>query len=238
MCGVKCSKYLLFVFNFFFLLSGLAVLGIGIWTKIDAGQFDSFLGTSGYAISANILIAAGAFVVIVAFLGCCGAVRENRCMLGTFFAVLLLIFCAEAVAGILGFIYRDQVEKEISTEITKQIKNEYGFSSTIDYNVNILQQRLKCCGAKNREDYKESRWRKELNPNKLVPLSCCIENANKTSCYKDSSYDQVYEKGCISELKTFADNHMVLIGAIAAGISGIQLFGMVFACCLFCSIVD
>ena len=59
------------------------MLGIGIWTKIDAGQFDSFLGYSGYSVSAYILIGAGAFVTLVGFLGCCGAIRENRCMLGT-----------------------------------------------------------------------------------------------------------------------------------------------------------
>ena len=76
-------------------LSGAAVLGIGIWTKIDPGQFDSFLGDTGYSISAYILIGAGAVVMFVGFFGCCGAIKESRVLLGlvcmqcfTFFNVL------------------------------------------------------------------------------------------------------------------------------------------------------
>ena len=63
-------------------LAGAAILGIGIWTEIDPGQFDAFLGNSGYALPAKILIAAGAFVMVVGFLGCCGAIKESRPLLG------------------------------------------------------------------------------------------------------------------------------------------------------------
>ena len=69
-------------FVFLLQIAGAAILGIGIWTEIDPGQFDAFLGNSGYSLPAKILIAAGAFVMIVGFLGCCGAIRENRLLLG------------------------------------------------------------------------------------------------------------------------------------------------------------
>ena len=63
-------------------LAGAAILGIGIWTEIDPGQFDAFLGNSGYALPAKILMAAGAFVMVVGFLGCYGAIKESRPLLG------------------------------------------------------------------------------------------------------------------------------------------------------------
>ena len=69
-------------FVFLLQIAGAAILGIGIWTEIDPGQFDAFLGNSGYSLPAKILIAAGAFVMIVGFLGCCGAIRESRLLLG------------------------------------------------------------------------------------------------------------------------------------------------------------
>ena len=69
-------------FCFLSQLAGAAILGIGIWTEIDPGQFDAFLGNSGYALPAKILIAAGAFVMVVGFLGCCGAIKESRPLLG------------------------------------------------------------------------------------------------------------------------------------------------------------
>ncbi|XP_048585621.1 CD151 antigen [Nematostella vectensis] len=236
MCGIKCMKYLLFVFNFFFWLSGLAVLGIGIWTKVDAGQFDSFLGSSGYSIPAWTMIGAGAFVTFVGFFGCCGAVKESRCMLATFFALLLIIFCAEIVAGILGFIYRDKVQEEIKINLDEQIRNTYGYDSEVESHINNLQIQLKCCGGERPGDWLGSKWKRDLNKDKIVPLSCCTENANKTTCYKDDTYKEVYSSGCVNELKTFVDKHMILIGAIAVGISIVQLLGMIFSCCLFCSI--
>lgn len=71
-------------------LAGTAILGIGIWTEIDPGQFDAFLGNSGYALPAKILIAAGAFVMVVGFLGCCGAIKESRLLLGM---VWYMLYC-------------------------------------------------------------------------------------------------------------------------------------------------
>ena len=36
-----------------------------------------------YLTGSIIIIAAGAVIALVAFLGCCGAFKENRCMLAT-----------------------------------------------------------------------------------------------------------------------------------------------------------
>ena len=75
------DKLKILICSFFFQLAGAAILGIGIWTEIDPGQFDAFLGNSGYSLPAKILMAAGAFVMVVGFLGCWGAIRESRPLL-------------------------------------------------------------------------------------------------------------------------------------------------------------
>ena len=62
--------------------TGAIILAIGIWTKAEPGSYDAFLGNKGYKTSANVMLAAGAVVMVVGFLGCCGAVRESKCMLG------------------------------------------------------------------------------------------------------------------------------------------------------------
>ena len=49
----------------------------------DPGRFDEFLGKYTFVIPASILIAAGLFVVFVGFCGCVGAIKENKCLLGT-----------------------------------------------------------------------------------------------------------------------------------------------------------
>lgn len=240
MCGIKCIKTLLFVFNFIFWLAGAAILGIGIWTEIDPGQFDAFLGNSGYSLPAKILMAAGAFVMVIGFLGCWGAIKESRPLLGMFFACLFLIFAAEAVAGILGFLYRDKVDEEITNRLSDEVKMNYGvkIDSTTNQNVDNLQIRLECCGAFNYTDWMESKWRDNNPEKKLVPLSCCRESAvNTTTCNEKDSLD-IHTKGCVEGLKDFVNNHLLILGVIAVSISAIQLLGMIFSCCLFCSIDD
>lgn len=238
MCGIKCIKTLLFVFNFIFWLAGAAILGIGIWTEIDPGQFDAFLGNSGYSLPAKILMAAGAFVMVIGFLGCWGAIKESRPLLGMFFACLFLIFAAEAVAGILGFLYRDKVDEEITSRLRDEVTMNYGtkIDSTTNQNIDNLQIRLECCGAFNYTDWKVSEWR-IINPEKEVPLSCCKEGANSTICNRPGTLT-INEKGCVEGLKDFVNNHLLILGVIAVSISAIQLLGMIFACCLFCSIDD
>ncbi|KAK9953917.1 hypothetical protein ABG768_016034, partial [Culter alburnus] len=44
--GMKCVKYLLFVFNFIFWLMGSLVLAVGLWLRLDPNTV-SLLGEGG-----------------------------------------------------------------------------------------------------------------------------------------------------------------------------------------------
>jgi hypothetical protein len=43
-----------------------------------------------FSSAAIILIVVSVVVVVVTFFGCCGAIKENKCMLGTYFTVVLV----------------------------------------------------------------------------------------------------------------------------------------------------
>uniref|UniRef100_A0A8C8SND8 Tetraspanin 1 n=1 Tax=Pelusios castaneus TaxID=367368 RepID=A0A8C8SND8_9SAUR len=67
-------------------LGGLAVLGIGIWVKVDGGSFMQILGAAAPHLQQLInvgylCIAIGAFLLLMGFLGCCGAMKESKCLL-------------------------------------------------------------------------------------------------------------------------------------------------------------
>lgn len=70
-------------------LAGAAILGVGIWVKVDSGSVLNFLAKienvpaelSRVLNVGYLLIAIGALLLVIGFLGCCGAVRESRCML-------------------------------------------------------------------------------------------------------------------------------------------------------------
>ncbi len=72
-------------------LAGAAILGVGVWVKVDSGSMLDLLdkvegAPSGLSQLANVsygLITVGAVLLVIGFLGCCGAIRESRCMLLT-----------------------------------------------------------------------------------------------------------------------------------------------------------
>ncbi|KAL6032259.1 hypothetical protein STEG23_034521, partial [Scotinomys teguina] len=85
MAGVSgCLKYSMFFFNFLFWVCGTLILALSIWLRVskDGKEIISAgdSGTNPY-IAVNILIAVGAVIMVLGFLGCCGAVKESRCML-------------------------------------------------------------------------------------------------------------------------------------------------------------
>lgn len=70
-------------------LAGAAILAVGIWVAVDRvsllGILDHIedappelaqLANIGY-----VLIGVGAFLTLMGFLGCCGAMKESKCML-------------------------------------------------------------------------------------------------------------------------------------------------------------
>ena len=86
-------------------LSGGAMLGIGIWLRVDDSILELIklteFATDGDQMEnvSYVLIAVGAFVFLVGFLGCFGAITENRCMLGVVSCVDGRCGCVRAKSG-------------------------------------------------------------------------------------------------------------------------------------------
>ncbi|XP_017264043.1 tetraspanin-2a [Kryptolebias marmoratus] len=205
--GMKCVKYLLFVFNFIFWLSGLLVLGVGLWLRFDQHTVDLLTGDGApdtFFIAVYILLGAGGLMMIVGFFGCFGAVRESQCLLASFFACLLIIFGAEITAGVFGFMNRE--------EITEEVKRFYNYS--VDENnpngtaIAILYHNtLNCCGS----------------PTTGVIEKLCPEAAEDT-------------QDCFAAIQEFFEKKLYIIGYIGIGIAGVMILGMVFSMVLCCAI--
>uniref|UniRef100_A0A3Q3WP08 Tetraspanin n=1 Tax=Mola mola TaxID=94237 RepID=A0A3Q3WP08_MOLML len=104
--GETCIKYLMFAFNLVFWLAGTAVFAIGLWLRLDPKTKGLFEGSDApyvFYTGVYILIGAGALMMVVGFLGCCGAIQESPLMLGLFFFFLLILFAIEVAAGFWGF---------------------------------------------------------------------------------------------------------------------------------------
>jgi len=259
-CGAKCAKFMLILFNIIFWLSGCAILGVGIWMRVDRSilsnlevlaidENDPLLVYASY-----VLIGMGAAVFIIGFLGCCGAIKENRCMLGLYIFFLLLIMAGELAAGILALLYRDEILDTATDVLVTKLQNDTIYktdasSQEVEFTafglaMSISQLELKCCGINNITDYAGGAF--EEATGEAFPLTCCVmkENTNivdgmdlvssvadQQKC-KNQDDDFVYKQGCKDGLeKAFTSNAVILIG-LGIGVACLELFGFIFAVCL------
>nr|XP_020639800.1 CD151 antigen [Pogona vitticeps]XP_020639801.1 CD151 antigen [Pogona vitticeps]XP_020639802.1 CD151 antigen [Pogona vitticeps] len=238
-CGTICLKYLLFIFNFFFWLAGGAVMAVGIWTLAEKSDYISLLQSNTYMATAYILVVAGVVVMITGILGCCATFREQRSLLRVYFFLLLCIFLLEIIAGILAYIYYQQLNAELKQNLKDTMTKKYqkegeeGVTSAVDK----LQQEFKCCGSHNYTDWSDSDWIKSAEgKGRKVPDSCC--KTITKNCGDRDHPSNIYkeEGGCITKLENFIQEHLKIIGAVGLGIAFVQIFGMIFTCCLYRSL--
>ncbi|KAJ8973065.1 hypothetical protein NQ317_018793 [Molorchus minor] len=200
-----------------------------------------------------ILIAVGALMFLVSFLGYCGALRESQCMLTTnslqnagkicFFVfqygiLLLIILILEITAGCLAVIYKTKAEEQtklfLKTSLAKYYtQSEEGDAFTLA--LNSLQTSLHCCGIDNYTDYQKNEvW---ARGDKVIPESCCVLDENMkpltTSCTTSpSDVNSYYMKGCLKEVLYWMDAHLNTIIGIAIGFGLIEVLGIFLCFCL------
>lgn len=256
-CGAWIAKYLLCLFNFVFFLAGGVVLGVGIWIAADKHsfisatkiieneeirtQFQQFTQPTVIEQASYILIACGAFVFFISFLGYCGAVRESKCLLTCYGGLLIIILILEITAGVLAAVYRQEAEEKtlhfLKTSITKYYGSQNN-SDAVTLMWNYLMAQMKCCGVSNYEDFKQSeKW---AASGKVVPEACCVLeddiskfNPKDKNCpYKPSSSNSYWETGCYKTLIDWIMEHTTIVVGVGAGLGLMQLIGIVLAFCL------
>ncbi|XP_041036282.1 CD63 antigen [Carcharodon carcharias] len=215
--GMKCVKYLIFIFNFLFWISGIAliVVGILVQTKMNGTLHITSVAASGAPI---VIIIVGVVINFVAFFGCCGAWKENYCMVTTFAVLLLLIFIVEIAAAIAGYVFKDQIRGvfEKSFNATMQHYN----TSDNARNIDSLQEQFHCCGSAYYTDW---------FPHK-VPDSCCKIRTH--NCGFNVTAGNIYQEGCVNVINDWLKNNIVIVAGVALGIALFQLLGIIFACVL------
>jgi hypothetical protein len=140
-CG-QLLRFALIGWNVFVVLIGLAAIGVGIWQLIVNNTYE-FLTGEEYASGAILSIVAGVVATIVAVLGIIGAIALNRFLLGLFAIVITVFIILELVSGILGFVYRNEVESTVNRNARSAIEkylNESDARNTID----TIQKDVSC----------------------------------------------------------------------------------------------
>lgn len=229
--SMKCVKYLLFIFNLIFTITGLALIVIGGIIQGLYSQYLDFLGDQ-FLNTPVLLVVVGCLIFIITFFGCCGAIKEHYCMTMTFSVLLALIFLLEFGAGISAYMLRANVDSVIEEKMESSLKNygEDGYDG-VTRTWDIVQHELQCCGAQEYMDWKNTTFGGAGD----VPDSCCITDAHacgKGVLNEDTAEARIHTNGCHDGFETLIDGNVAYIGSIGIGIALIQVIGVICACCL------
>ncbi|XP_037853981.1 tetraspanin-2 isoform X1 [Chlorocebus sabaeus] len=195
--GLRCIKYLLLGFNLLFWLAGSAVIAFGLWFRFGGAikELSSEDKSPEYFyVGLYVLVGAGALMMAVGFFGCCGAMRESQCVLGSFFTCLLVIFAAEVTTGVFAFIGKGVAIRHVQT-MYEEAYNDYlkdrgkGNGTLITFH-----STFQCCGKESSE---------QVQP----------------TCPKEL----LGHKNCIDEIETIISVKLQLIGIVGIGIAGLTV---------------
>ncbi|XP_067876985.1 tetraspanin-1-like [Heterodontus francisci] len=232
----KFLKTMMFCFNGIIFLGGGAILGVGIWVKVDGGSFLDILAQLAPQLKQMVnvgylCIAIGCFLVLIGFLGCYGAVKENKCMLMMFFIIILLIFIAQVAGAVVILAFSGLANifmSYIQNVALISIKEEYGKPSDITAIWEAVMKEFTCCGFNGYNDFTYSPFN---NNTSRYPKACCSVDGPCLLSDVDKSVP-----GCYSALLNYLKSHTKILGIVALGICVLELGAMIASMTMYCQI--
>jgi len=218
------NKFALFVLNFLVFLVGAAVVVVASLTIHKSNEFGALL-SGGMLTLPVIVLLAGLAILLLGFLGCCGAMKENSCMLKTYALIVMVLVIAQIVLGILIFVYRGEAEV-ILTDSMKSAMGRYGTGdSALDESVDAAQHELECCGILNYTDWQNFNYTG-------VADGCCkeMQKGCGDDWFNKPSKPEIWERGCYTLAKDEIEPFGVWLGILAIGLAIIQLICVSCAC--------
>ncbi|XP_075455958.1 tetraspanin-7-like isoform X2 [Ascaphus truei] len=234
-------KLSLMAFSFIFWLAGLAMLTVGIWTKISMDDY-LVLSTNDYPNTPLILLATGAAVLLWGFLGCFSAVAEKRCLVRTYGLFQLAVLMAGLAAGLFGLFYRRDIAEGFQSGLQDAVLS-YSEDEEKANALDAIQRALRCCGVHSYRDWLESPWSMEQQEqcqsppqtsNGSVPTSCCQVRSGCRNSPLLPGAPGIHWDGCFKKVCDFVSDNMFYIATAALGLAVTQVVGIILSC-LFAS---
>ncbi|XP_039956553.1 CD63 antigen [Bactrocera neohumeralis] len=210
-------KYLIYIANIVFLVCGVLIIVLGSFMVGNLGDISSFDEAINVDTLPILIIILGCIIFVISFVGCCGAIRENSCLMTTYAVFMFILFVLQVVLVVWVFIKRDEFLKTM-TDLVSTAWNEN--DSAKGFPMDALQLSFKCCGKTSYNDY--------ISAGKDVPVSCC-GSLDATVCTAD-----VYQTkpGCTAEFVGFWQTNTNIIRFAGIAVAAIELAVFTIACCL------
>ncbi|KAI5699356.1 hypothetical protein M8J75_001588 [Diaphorina citri] len=242
-------KYLVFLMNLIFWLTGLLILVLSLWMLTDPTFYVRMAqDESNYYAGVYLLLSVGLLLFIVGFLGCCGAYRESRNTLTLFFCFLLIVLVAQISAVVWGYANLDQLESLIRSNVASTVRHEYGVISSRTFTFDSIQEGLRCCGANGPSDWAESTFNNKPEKDALglaisstpssynIPLSCCSATTEVCKTVTKVAYSMPISPSIYHDLLETLRQYMNVFIGILATIGLVEFLGLLCSLILCCSV--
>ena len=218
---MACMKTLLMLFNFVFWVSGIIMLCIGIWMRIQLRDYiDMSMEGRGAALLA--LASLGAILTLAATLACCCTARGHPALLYLYGAFLAVVALLELGAGASVYAYRSSLNERFDQGLNESMA-VYGQDEVKSTHIDTMQSTLHCCGNRGYTDWFNT------YPQKEIPLSCC--KVTKATC-DTTDTNEIYTQGCYTRVLDLINSNIGLVAGTAIGVAFLPLIGVFLACCL------
>jgi len=264
-CLNTATKYFLLITNLLVFILAIAVLGVTTWSYVDKPSFlgilddveaacDENVGNESgcddikstvslYTSAVWVLITISVLVIIISFFGCCGAWKESKCMLGTYFTIILALFVAMLVGAIVAYSGNldDQIKKPLKSSLKYYDDQKTDTANDAYRKVwNEVQAELKCCGIDGVEDWRSG----DISPNFpsgfKQPLGCCewkrddveITGVESETCRRSedqATSETYYFKGCYTAIKDQVKDQQSIVVGVAIGVVVVMFLNMLFS---------
>ncbi|CAF0947953.1 unnamed protein product [Rotaria sordida] len=224
-CGMKTMRFIIVVFNLIFFLIGLALLALGIYVVVDPSlkKIKEILpinsnpgvekGLSYLEVIAIVIIVLGSILLIMGFLGCCGAMKQVKIFLIIYAIIVGIIILFEIAITIYFVAFKSKFRETFTPKLKEAIRNTYegpfGLQSNsalpkpsaISIAWDFIMYNFKCCGVDSKFDFiNTTKWNK-TNPwastmgngykNFTYPITCCNISNVFTEDWNNLPFDKL-----------------------------------------------
>jgi len=275
-CGANCARWLLCLSNFVFIVVSTGVLLVGSWLAADKASFinltlnltahsnspvshaldeeakqilKDFVEPAVIEQAAYILIAIGAFILIISILGYCGALKESRVLLTAYGIFLIIIFLLQIAAILLCTLYKPQADHHTKAFLKETLEKYYTTESqrnAVTLSWDHVMAQMSCCGVEGYKDFEKARPFMDQvareGTGMVVPKSCCILKQDSNfllikpedpSCVRSPRESNSFlYTGCYDKLQNHISGNLDLAIGTVVGVAAAQLLAIVFAFCL------
>ncbi|CAI9560875.1 unnamed protein product [Staurois parvus] len=222
---------------------GLAILCVGFWglaaKQSLMGEQIGYLGTDPMLV----FVLVGLVTCALSFSGCVGFVRENTCLLKTFFVGIMILITAQSLVAIVVLCFQQQIQDSLRSTMLVAM-SRYQDDADLRFILDEVQLAMECCGGQSYQDWSVNLYFNCSSPGVNscgVPYSCCIDPLQNGTVPNSqcgfgalamgevAASSLVYLGGCIPQLVLWIGSRIWDIAAVYILLTAIEVVFLVFA---------